>query len=94
MTEHGTDWVHKRAPLRRAALVFKALTYAEGSTLKEIIRLHDTSSEIVYIPNVLDRAVTQQDGFLARFRELSKLEHSFWEHRGVALGLDERGGAP
>jgi hypothetical protein len=93
-TEIGADWRHKRRPLRQQSLVWKGVTEAEGSTLKEIVRLHDTSSEVVYVADTVDRAVQQQDGFLGLFREMSKLEYPFWKHRGMALSIQQRGGAP
>lgn len=91
---NGTDWVSKRRPLRAASLVYGALTYEEGSDLKDIVRIHDTATEVVYIADRNDRARQQQDSFLGLFKELSKLEYPFWQHNGVALGLEERGGAP
>ncbi len=91
---NGTDWVSKRRPLRAVSLVFGALTYADGSALKEIIRSHDTATEVVYVADRNDRVVQQQDGFLGLFKELSKLEYPFWQHNGIALGFEERGGAP
>lgn len=90
----GTDWVSKRRPLRARSLVYGALTYEEGSTLKEILRIHDTATEIVYIADRNDRERQQRDSFLGLFRELSKMEYPFWQHNGIALGLEERGGAP
>lgn len=91
---NGADWVSKRRPLRAVSLVFGALTYEEGSDLKEIVRIHDTSTEVVYIADRNDRARQQQDSFLGLIKELSKLEYPFWQHNGVALGFEERGGAP
>lgn len=90
----GVDWVSKFAPTRAVSLVFGALTETEGSAIKEIIRTHDTTSELVYIADRNNRAVQQQDGFLGLFRELGKLEYPFWQHRGIALAINERGGAP
>lgn len=91
---NGTDWVSKRRPLRSPGLVFGALTYDEGSTLKEILRIHDTATEVVYIGHTTDRSRQQRDSFLGLFKELSKLEYPFWRHNGIALGFEERGGAP
>lgn len=91
---NGTDWVYKRAPLRGVSLVFGALTYEEGSVLKEIIRIHDTSSEVVYIADRNDRERMQEDSFLGLLRELGKTDYPFWRHNGIALAIDERGVAP
>ena len=93
-TEDGADWVSKRQPLRRANVVFSALSYDEGSTLHEIVRLHETTGEIVYIAHRNDRARMQQYSFLGLLRELSRLDYPFWQHNGIALGFDQRGGAP
>lgn len=93
-TEFGTDWVDPRSPLRRANVVFGALTYEEGSELHEIKRLHETTGEVVYIAHRTDRARMQQYGFLATFQTLSKLKYPFHRHNGIALSFDERGGAP
>lgn len=93
-TEYGADSVDPRSPLRRAAVTFPALTEDEGSELHEIVRLHETTGEVVYIADRNDRARMQQYGFLAMFRELSKLEYPFYRHNGIALSFDERGGAP
>lgn len=93
-TESGADWVHKRAPLRRQALVYQGLTIAEGAVLKEIVRLHDTASEVVYVPSLTDRERQQRDGFVGLLQQLPRLQYPFWRHAGVALGIDQRGGAP
>lgn len=93
-TEGGADWIYRRAPLRAANLVYSALSTTEASQLHEIIRLHDTTSEVVYIAERNDRAFQQQYGFLALLRELSTLEYPWWTFQGIALGFDQRGGAP
>lgn len=92
--QSGADWVDSRPPLRRASIVFGALTYDEGSQLHEIVRLHETSREVVYLAHRNDRARMQQYSFLALLRELSRLDYPFWQHNGIALGFDQRGGAP
>jgi hypothetical protein len=91
---NGTDWVSKRAPLRAPAIVFDVLTYDEGSTLEEIIRIHDTATEVVYIAHRTDREKQQRGSFLGLFKELGELDYPFWEHNGTALGFEERGGTP
>lgn len=93
-TETGADWVHDRAPLRHQALVYHALTEAEGWTLKEIMRIHNSAKEVVYIPSLTDRERQQRDGFVGLMRQLSKFEYEFWDHGGMAIGIDQRGGAP
>jgi hypothetical protein len=93
-TEFGADWVDPRSPKRRAGIVFGALTYEEGSELHEIQRLHDTTGEVVYIAHRTDRARMQQFGFLGLFRELTVMQYPFHRHNGIALGFEERGGAP
>ena len=93
-TENGADWAAVRSRLRSKKMGFNLLSDAETSKLHEMQRLHGITSEYVVIPDMDDRARTQQYGFLATARQLSSLEwpHSLW--RGVALGFDERGGAP
>ena len=93
-TEGGADWIYKRTPLRSANVVYSALSTAEASELHEIIRLHDTTSEVVYIADRNDRSRQQQYGFLALMRELGKFDYAWWTLQGVALGFDQRGGAP
>ncbi len=92
---NGTDWASKRRPLRSAALVFGALTYAEGSVFKEIQRIHDLASELVYIAHTYDRARQQQDSFVGLIDDdFGEMSYPFWEHNGVPIRLLERGGAP
>lgn len=93
-TEFGADLVDSRPPLRRAGIVFGALTYDEGDQLHEIKGLHETTGEVVYVAHRHDRARMQRYGFLATFQALNKLEYPFHKHNGIALGFDERGGAP
>jgi hypothetical protein len=93
-TQTGTPWTSKVHPLRRVGLVFSALTYPEASQLHEVMRLHDTASELVYVASRDDRAVQQQFGFMGLLRELSRFDYAFYRHKGIALGLDQIGGAP
>lgn len=93
-TEGGADWIYRRAPLRAANLVYGGLSQAESSQLHEILRLHDTTAEVVYVAERHDRAFQQQYGFLGLLRELSTLEYPWWTFQGIALGFDQRGGAP
>jgi hypothetical protein len=90
----GADWVSKRPPRRSRRFVFGALTYEEGRTIKKIQRLHDTASEVVYIADRFDREQMQRNSFLGLFSELGALDYPFWQHNGIAISIDERGGAP
>ena len=49
---------------------------------------------MVYIAHTTDRARQQRGSFLGLFKELSELDYPFYEHDGIALGFEERGGAP
>jgi len=93
-TESGADWVTARPRLRHPGIEYRALSRAEGSLLQEIQRTHGTTAEVFYLGNIFDRADTQQHGCLALLRQLSPLESAFFGHNAVALGFDERGGAP
>lgn len=97
-TENGADQVAQRSRLRHVPLEFQGLTRAEGSLLHEIQRTHGTTGELVYVPDIRPhaaaRARTQQLGCLVIARQLSKLEHPYAQLDALALGLDERGGAP
>ena len=50
--------------------------------------------EVVHVASSHDRAVQQQFGFLGTLRALGALENPFYGHRGMAVAIDERGGAP
>lgn len=93
-TEAGADWATARPRLRHAVLEFAALSAAEASTLHEIQRTHGTTGEVVYLPDIDDRAHTQQYGFLGLMRALSKLEYVTRDLSAIAIAIDERGGAP
>lgn len=91
--ESGTDWPTKRREMRSVAYDMSVLSPAEASEFHEIQRLHSIVDEVVHIPNTTDRAIMQQYGFLGVMRKLSALEHPFFNHRAVAVAIDERGGA-
>jgi hypothetical protein len=93
-TESGADWVAARPRLRHPGIEYRALSRAEGSLLQEIQRTHGTTGELFYTANIFDRADTQQHGCLAMLRQMSPLEFPFFGHNSVAIGFDERGGAP
>lgn len=93
-TESGADWVTSRPRLRSPSIEFGAMTRTEASLLHEIIRTHGTTSEVVFLGDTESRSDMQQHGCLAMMRRLSPLEYPFWNHNSIALGFDERGGAP
>lgn len=93
-TPNGADWAFQRAEQRGEALVYPGLTEAEGDLLDEIVTYSSIVKEIAYIPDPDNRAKTQRRGFLGTMRALPKVEYSYWEHNGVAIGFEERGGAP
>lgn len=93
-TEIGADLVANRPPLRAPAIVFGALTFDEGNLLSEIQRTHNTAVEVLFVAHRWDRARLQQHGCMALMRELSELEYPRWKHNGIALGFQQRGGAP
>lgn len=91
---NGADWPLRRAEQRSPALVFGALTHAEGRLLDEIIYTHTVTDEVVYVPDTTDRAEQQRRGVLGTLRQLGALEYPIWRHNGVAVSVDERGGTP
>jgi hypothetical protein len=93
-TENGADWAATRTELRATAFSYPAISHTQGSLVHEIVRTHSVTGEVVFVANTEDRARQQQYGFLGTMRKLSALEYPFWDHRSVAIGIDERGGAP
>lgn len=93
-SDNGADWVHERAEQRSEGLVYGCLTLAEGDLLDEIIYTHKIIKEVVYIPDYTDRARCQRRGFLGTLKALPKMSYPFWVHNGIAIAIDERGGAP
>lgn len=93
-TESGADWVASRPSLRSASLAFPVLKRSEKSLVQEIIRTHGTTGECVFLGDITSQSEMQQSGFLALMRQLSALEYPFYDHNAVAIGFDERGGAP
>lgn len=93
-TESGADWVASRSRLRSAQIAHDAMLSEPASLMREIQRTHGITSEVVYIPDVDDPIRTQQYGFLGTMRTLSPLECNVIMRRGIAIGIDERGGAP
>lgn len=93
-TVTGVDWSTTRAPLRKAGLVYHAMTDTEQMLFSEIQRTHGITSEVVYLESTEDRAAQQARGFLALMRELGRTEYPYWRYPGFAVGFDERGGAP
>ena len=91
--ESGTDWPTKRREMRSVAYDMSFLSPSEASQFHEIQRLHSIVDEVVHIPNTTDRAIMQQYGFLGVMKKLSALEHPFYNHRAIAVAIDERGGA-
>jgi len=93
-TESGADWVVARPRLRHSVIEYGALSRAEASLMAEVQRTHGVTGEVMFLPDTTSPAETQQFGFLAMFRQLSALESPFWNHNSIAIGFDERGGAP
>jgi hypothetical protein len=91
---NGADWSHQRAEQRSVRLVYGDLTYAEGDLLDEITTVQSIVGEVVYIPDHTNRARSQRRGFLGTMKMLHETDYPFWVHNGVAVALDERGGAP
>lgn len=92
-SDNGADWVSARRRLRSVAFTFPMASLGEASTLHEIMRINGTTGEVMYIPDYDDLAATQQYGFLGMMRQLSALENPWPLKKGVAVVIDERGGA-
>jgi hypothetical protein len=92
-TENGADWPHERTEMRHKEMTLRGLSAAQMSLLREITRTHKLHREVAYLPDIHDRAVTQQFGFLGLLRELSTLQRLGLDLGEYPIAIDERGGA-
>lgn len=92
--DSGADSGWKRREQRQVPYDLSAITPESASLLHEILRTHSIVDEVVHVASSHDRAVQQQFGFLGTLRALGALENPFYGHRGMAVAIDERGGAP
>jgi hypothetical protein len=92
-TENGADWPHERTEMRHKEMTLRGLSAAQLSLLREITRTHGLHREVGYLPDINDRALSQQFGFLGLLRELSTLQRLGLDLGEYPIAIDERGGA-
>jgi hypothetical protein len=93
-TESGADWVHERPVLRRKPFTLRGLTPASASRMKEIVRTHNTTHEVVWLQNMQRPAYRQQDSFLGLFEKLAGVQPHAHNALAMGISINERGGAP
>lgn len=90
-SESGASWNTPRRRLRQVEFVLDGLTDEEGSYLHEMQRTLGTVGEVLYIPDLVDKAVMQQYGFLGEMRELSAVEYPYHRRRRLPVSIRQKG---
>lgn len=86
-TESGTPVVIARPVLSGAVAVLGDLTPAEARTLRNLRTWAGTTEEVWVSPDIDDAEVTQADGFVGTFDELSPIEKASFSRRGVPVAF-------
>lgn len=86
-TESGTPVVIDRPVLSGLVATLGDLTPAEARTLRSLRTWAGTTREVWVSPDIEDMEVTQADGFVGTFDDLSPIERASYARRGVPVAF-------
>lgn len=86
-TESGTPVVIDRPVLSGLVATLGDLTPAEARTLRSLRTWAGTTREVWVSPDIEDMEVTQADGFVGTFDDLSPIERASYARRGLPVAF-------